>query len=74
MIITRKKMTPHQYLKHLNESCHFQTREGKKIGQVSNGELLRWIKNGVLSINGFKVTYDEVLDYPLLESNSIHKR
>lgn len=60
-------MTPHQYLKSLHEVCQFQTREGAKIGLASNGELLRWIKNQALAINGIKVTADEVLDYPIFE-------
>jgi hypothetical protein len=44
----------------------FQTREGLKTGTASNGELKRWIKNSVLSINGFKITDpDELIDYPI---------
>lgn len=55
------------YLKSLHEICRFQTREGAKIGIASNGELLRWLKNQVLSINGQKVKFDEMIDYPIFE-------
>lgn len=67
-------MTPHQYLKSLHEVCQFQTREGPKIGLASNGELLRWIKNQALSINGFKVSEDEILDYPIFEVTLFTKK
>lgn len=61
-----KHMTPFEYLKNLHETCVFQTREGAKTGVASNGELRRWLKNQVLSINGFKITENEVIDYPIL--------
>jgi hypothetical protein len=58
-------MTHLQYLIQLNEVCQFQSREGGKIGIVSNSELRRWINNGVLSINGIKVTENKNIVFPI---------
>lgn len=41
-------MNAWQFLMRLHEVCHFQTREGKKVGRASNSELKRWCQNGVL--------------------------
>ena len=45
--------------------CQFQSREGSRIGPTSNSELRRWIKNGVLYVNGVKVDENELMDYPI---------
>ena len=49
----------------LNKICHFQTREGKRVGPVSNSELRRWIQNGAIEINGEKVQVNEEIDFPI---------
>lgn len=67
-------MTLFTYLQRLHEVCAFQTREGKKIGLASKSELRRWIKNGVVTINGHKVTEDEALDYPIVSVKLFTKR
>lgn len=54
------------FLKDLHSVCHFQTREGKKVGTASNSELRRWIQNKALVVNGEKVDWDEMLDFPLI--------
>lgn len=52
------------FLMSLHDVCHFQTREGAKIGKASNSEMRRWIRNGVLTINGEKITAEEA-DIPM---------
>ena len=59
-------MNAWQFLLSLHEVCHFQTREGKKVGRASNSELKRWIQNNVLLINGESVKWDEPMDFPLI--------
>jgi hypothetical protein len=54
-----------QLLRDLNEICHFQTREGKKVGAVSNSELKRWCQNKSVIINGKPVAWDAPVDYPI---------
>lgn len=61
-------MTALEYLKSLHAVCHFQTKEGPKVGRASNSELRRWINNGALVLNGYKVTSDEPIDFPILSS------
>ena len=58
-------MNAWQFLMDLNKVCHFQTREGKKVGQATNSELKRWIQNKALLINGETVTFDEQIDFPV---------
>jgi len=58
-------MNTWQFLLSLHEVCHFQTREGKKVGRASNSELKRWIQNNVLLINGESVKWDEPMDFPI---------
>ena len=54
-----------QFLRNLHEICHFQTREGKKVGRASSSELKRWIQNKALIVNGDCVNWDEPVDFPL---------
>ena len=54
-----------QFLRNLHEICHFQTREGKKVGHASSSELKRWIMNKALIVNGESVNWDEPVDFPL---------
>jgi hypothetical protein len=44
------KMTAWEFLRSLHEVCCFQTKEGKKVGKASYGELKRWIQNKALII------------------------
>ena len=54
-----------QLLRSLNEVCHFQTREGKRVGSASSSELKRWCQNQAVVINGKRVAWDHVIDYDL---------
>lgn len=58
-------MTAWQFLLDLNKVCHFQTREGKKVGQVSNSEIRRWIENKAVLFNGETVMWNEEIDFPI---------
>jgi hypothetical protein len=55
-----------QFLQSLHEICHFQTREGKKVGRASNSELRRWIVNKAFLVNGETVEVNEVLDFHII--------
>lgn len=56
-------MTAFEFLKSLHSVCHFQSREGAKVGPAGNNELKRWIKNKALIINGKAVEVHEELDF-----------
>lgn len=58
-------MNAWEFLRRLHEVCHFQTREGKKVGRASASELKRWIDNGALVINGERVASGEPMDFPM---------
>lgn len=58
-------MTSWEFLRSLHEVCHFQTREGAKVGRASTSELKRWIDNGALLINGERAASRELLDFPV---------
>lgn len=58
-------MTAFEFLKGLHEVCHFQTREGKKVGRASNAELKRWIQNKALRINAETVEVHEEMDFDM---------
>ena len=58
-------MNAWQFLMSLNTVCFFQTKEGKKVGKVSNSELKRWIQNKAFVINGESVEWDEPINFPL---------
>ena len=49
----------------LNKLCHFQTKEGKKVGAVSNSELKRWLQNRAVIVNGEALAWDELMDFPI---------
>ena len=51
------------YLRQLNEFCSFASRE--RAGKASNGELKRWLENGAVVVNGEKLQWDEVMDFPV---------
>ena len=53
------------WLRDLNEVCHFQTREGKKVGAASSSELKRWLQNKSVLVNGEPVEWDEPIDFPI---------
>ena len=54
-------MNAWEFLRDLNTVCHFQTREGKKVGEASNSELKRWIQNKALVINESIVVWDAAI-------------
>lgn len=53
------------WLRSLHEICHFQTREGKKVGRASSSELKRWLQNGALKVNAEAVKWDEPMDFSM---------
>lgn len=58
-------MTALQMLTSLHEVCHFQTKEGKKVGRASNSELRRWIQNKAVLFNNESVELNEEIDFPI---------
>lgn len=56
-------MNAWQFLLSLHEVCHFQTREGKKVGRASNSELKRWIQNKAFLVNHEPVEWNEPIDF-----------
>ncbi len=56
-------MTAWDFLKELNKTCQFMSRE--RTGRASNSELKRWIQNKCLSIDGNRVQFDEIITFPL---------
>ena len=68
-------MTGLQYLLSLHEVCKFQTKEGEKVGWASNSELRRWLRSGVVHVNGKPLGVDdqlpeEVVSVVLFPNNS----
>ena len=53
------------FLIDLHAVCHFQTKEGKKVGRASNSELRRWLQNGAVWVNGETVQWNEEIDFPI---------
>lgn len=58
-------MNAWQWLIDLHSVCHFQTREGRRSGRASNSELKRWLMNGAIVVNGEKVGWNELMDFPI---------
>lgn len=59
-------MKAYEFLKHLHDNwCHFQTREGRKVGLASNAELKRWFANKAVVVNGRAVAWNEELQFPI---------
>lgn len=58
-------LTAWEFLRSLHQVCHFQTREGKKVGDATNSELKRWCQNQAFIINGEAVSWDEPIDFPV---------
>jgi hypothetical protein len=60
-----KPLTAIQFLTRLHEVCHFQTKEGSKVGRASGSELRRWIQNGAFLLNTERVEVNEPIDFPI---------
>ena len=59
-------MLAYDFLKMLHEDwCHFQTREGAKVGIASNSELKRWFLNGAVVINGDRAKWNDTVKFPI---------
>lgn len=63
--MTDTPITAWALLRSLNEVCHFQSREGRKVGKATNSELKRWLQNKAVLVNGEPINWDEVLDFPI---------
>lgn len=61
-----KPLTAWMWLRDINSVCHFYTREKGSRGAASNSELKRWLQNGAVVVNGEKVAWDEVMDFPII--------
>jgi hypothetical protein len=57
-----------EWLRSLHHVCHFQTREGPKVGRASNSELKRWLLNGAVRVNGQVLKWDEPMDFPVFSA------
>jgi hypothetical protein len=51
------------FLKELNDVCHFMSRE--RTGKASNSELKRWLQNKAVEINGKRPSFDDEVDFPV---------
>lgn len=60
-----REVTVWDFLKELNELCCFTSRE--RSGRVSNSELKRWCQNQAVSINGVRVKFNDMVDFPINE-------
>ncbi len=58
-------MNAWQWLCHIHEVCHFQTRERTCVGRASNSELKRWLQNSAVRVNGEVLTWNEPMDFPI---------
>lgn len=58
-------MTALDFLKELHGVCHFQTREGRKVGRASNKELERWFANRAVILDGKAVPRGHPMDFPV---------
>jgi hypothetical protein len=61
-------MTGWEFLRNLHEVCHFQTREGKRVGRASSSELKRWVQNRALIINGVPAAWDREVPSPMVSA------
>lgn len=59
-------MTAINFLKSLHSEFRFHTKEGNGCGVASNSELVRWIKNKAVIINGKAISDpNEIISFPL---------
>lgn len=58
-------MTAFEFLLDLHSVCSFQTREGRKTGKASNGELRRWFLNKAVMINGERPAWNDTIAFPV---------
>ena len=58
-------MTGWMFLRELHKLCHFQTKEGKKVGDASSSELKRWLQNKAVLVNGEPLDWNEEMDFPV---------
>lgn len=59
-------MTAITFIKSLHSYCKFNTKEGNGCGITSNSELVRWIKNKAVVINGKALSEpNEEISFPL---------
>lgn len=59
-------MNAWNFLRSLHSVCHFQSCEGKKVGDASASELKRFLQNGAVQINGERITWDEEIDFQII--------
>lgn len=53
-------------MRELHDEAPFQTKEGKKVGSASYGELKRWLMNKAVLVNGETVEWNEPMDFPII--------
>lgn len=54
-----------EFMLDLHKVCHFQTKEGKRVGLASNGEIRRWIQARAVLFNNEPVDLFEEIDFPI---------
>lgn len=60
-------MTAFDFLINLHAWCHFQSREGAKVGVASKSEIRRWFKNQAVQLNGERVAATDTVEFPITE-------
>lgn len=58
-------MTCWDFLKELNQVCHFMSRE--RTGKATNSEMKRWLQNNSVIINGVRPKFDDPVDFPVTQ-------
>lgn len=53
------------FLRSLHSVCHLASREGGKLSPPSNREFRRWFDKGMVIIDGFPVTWDHEVQFPV---------
>ena len=62
---TEPPMTALEFLRELHRVCHFQTREGGKVGKASGRELERWFANRAIILDGKPASKDTPVAFPI---------
>lgn len=65
-------MNTWEFLRELNETCCFASREKK--GRATNSELKRWCERSSVVINGQKMKWNEEIEFPIFNMVLFPKR
>ena len=56
-------MTYWDFLKEINKTCQFMSRE--RTGKASNSEIKRWLQNKSIIVNGDRPNFDDEVIFPI---------